>query len=224
MCIELNATSKNIKINKCTPHQTDKLRQNSHYNQKQSIGNNICVSVEQTLALVEKNVLQKIRSPITTLFELTSPTLIVLLLVFLRNTSQSIHTDESIYASLALSLPGPILTQYLNFITETDDCENVANNCGKSPYLMDSNITTTTTDNKFLNSSSFEKSDFNFTANENENGRRTHRKRSLQVLGKFGANFNGKRGEYNDEESLLSLLSTQFSNLLEEPLLIPLLG
>eukprot|EP00592_Proboscia_alata_P019498 CAMPEP_0194415682 /NCGR_PEP_ID=MMETSP0176-20130528/14489_1 /TAXON_ID=216777 /ORGANISM="Proboscia alata, Strain PI-D3" /LENGTH=229 /DNA_ID=CAMNT_0039220477 /DNA_START=412 /DNA_END=1097 /DNA_ORIENTATION=+ len=88
---------------------------------------------------------------------------------------------------------------------------------------MDSNITTTTTDNKFLNSSSFEKSDFNFTANENENGRRTHRKRSLQALGKFSAEFHGKQGEYNDEESLLSLLSTQFSNLLEGPLLIPAL-
>lgn len=63
----------------------------------------------QVRALMYKNGLLKLRTPVATFFELFSPLLMMLILAAAYTLSETVEQDARIYATISLELPGPWL-------------------------------------------------------------------------------------------------------------------
>jgi hypothetical protein len=85
----------------------------------------------QTTALVRKNLLNKIRTPTSTIFELFSPALFMMVLVLGYSLSEESFRDEGIYSSWDFSLPNPVLTSSLfSILGDSVDVDNVIDELG----------------------------------------------------------------------------------------------
>jgi hypothetical protein len=61
----------------------------------------------QVLALLRKNFLTKLRTPVATFFELGSPVMMMLILAAAYTLSDVVKRNEKMYASISLDFPGP---------------------------------------------------------------------------------------------------------------------
>lgn len=75
----------------------------------------------QLLALLRKNALSKFRTPAATLLELTSPVLMMLVLVAAYNISEVVYKEPKVYSAININLPGPFVSLVREAVSFTDD-------------------------------------------------------------------------------------------------------
>lgn len=80
--------------------------------------------MQQVRALVRKNFLNKIRTPISTFLELLSPAIFMLILVLGYNLSEERYRDAGTYSQLVFDLPNPVITSSILNILGVSDVVN----------------------------------------------------------------------------------------------------